>query len=119
MASIFFLNAQPGPISITLNSGTLKVLAGLNDPRKDPFCKLGLKALPDKDVLGAGGVNNLVVNTTGGDTEWTIKLVGIWPGDDLQFLVFVNNVLGRQGILTQGFDIVQTAGPKFVPDQSD
>jgi hypothetical protein len=112
MASTYFLNAQPGQISITLNSGPATVLAGLNDPNNDPFCKLGLRASPDKNVLGTGGVNSLAVNTTDGHTEWKITLRGILPGNDIQFLVFANQVLGRQGIQTHGFEIVQTAGSK-------
>lgn len=110
MASTYFLNTQPGQISITLNSGPATVLAGLNDPNNDPFCKLGLKANPDKNVLGTGGVNSLAVNSHDGNTEWKITLEGILPGNDIQFLVFANQVIGRQGIQTQGFKIVRIAG---------
>jgi hypothetical protein len=114
MASTYFLNAQPGQISINLNEGSAQVLAGLNDPDNNPFCKLDLKPLPDKDVLGTGGVNRLVVITMMGDTEWTITLdmSVIRPNSDIQFLVFANQVLGRQGTLPQGFKIVQTGGRK-------
>lgn len=112
MASTYFLNAQPGQISITLNSGPATVLAGLNDRNDDPFCKLGLKALPDKNVLGTGGVNSLAINSHDGNTEWKITLKGILPGSDIQFLVFANQVLGRQGIQTQGFKIVRITGSK-------
>lgn len=113
MASAYFLNAQPDQISITLNSGSAKALAGLNDPNTDPFCKLGIKPSPDKDFLGLGGVNRLVVRTSVGNTEWTIKL-DVSTGFDIQFLVFANQVIGRQGIQTQGFTITQTASPKSV-----
>ena len=113
MASTYFLNALPGPISISLNSGPETKLAGLNDQNNPPFCKLGLRANPDQNVLGTGRANSLAVNTTVGDTQWTIKLSGILPSDDIQFLVFANRVIGRQGITVQGFEIIQTAGPKM------
>jgi hypothetical protein len=116
MASAYFLNAQPEEISITLNSGATKVLGGLADRDGDPSCELSIKALPAKNVLGLNGINRLAVTTrSAGDTVWTIQLDTnkIRPNFDIQFLVFANQVVGRQGIQTEGFRIVQTAGPKM------
>ncbi|HEX8282672.1 MAG TPA: hypothetical protein VF588_04930 [Pyrinomonadaceae bacterium] len=118
MASTYFLNAnaqsgQTAQISLTLNSGSTITLGGLNDPNKDPFCNFKIGPSPAKDVLGLGGVNTLAVRTNNGNSNWTIKLDRnfITASADIQFLVFVNRVVGRQNRNTQGFTITQTPSP--------
>jgi hypothetical protein len=116
MASAYFLNAQPAHISVTLNSGTTRQLAGLNDQDNDPFYKFDIGPSAAKDVMGLKGDNTLAVRSNNGNTEWTIKFDRgvISINTDIQFLVFVNKVVGRQGIQTKGFIITQTAAPKAV-----
>lgn len=116
MALAYFLNAQPDQISITLNSGSAQLLAGLNDQNNNPYWSFNIGPSPDKDVLGLAGVNTLAVRTNNGNATWSIKLNGtvIAINADIQFLVFVNQVVGRQNQNTQGFTITQTAAPKMV-----
>jgi hypothetical protein len=116
MASAYFLNAQPGQISITLNSGATQQLAGLNDQDNDPSCKFDIGPSPTKDVMGLKGDNTLVVRTNNVDSQWTIKFDRgvISINTDIQFLVFGNKVVGRQGIQTKGFIITQTAASQTV-----
>ena len=120
MASAYFLNAnaqtgQTAQLSLTLNSGSTIKLGGLNDQDNDPFCNFKIGPSPAKDVLGLGGVNTLVVRSNNGDTNWTIKLDrNVAPNTDIQFLVFVNRVIGRQGRSTRGFTITQAPSSKTV-----
>lgn len=120
MASAYFLNAnaQPDPagqISLTLNSGSTILLGSLNSQGKDPYYNFNIGPSPAKDVLGLGGVNTLVVRTNNVNSNWTIKLDRNVARDaDIQFLVFFNRVVGRQGRNTQGFTITQTSSPMMV-----
>jgi hypothetical protein len=116
MASAYFLNAQPGQISITLNSGATQQLAGLNDQDNDPSCKFDIGPSPAKDVMGLKGDNTLAVRTNNVDSQWTIKFDKsvISINTDIQFLVFGNKVVGRQGIQTKGFTITQSAASQTV-----
>ena len=107
MAKTYFLNAQNGEISIELNSGSKHVLAALNSESEDPFCSLDLRANKNKDVLGTDAVNNLTVITTRqkDSINLVIEMDGIQPDKDIQFLLFDNQVLARQGMTAKGFKI--------------
>lgn len=105
MANTYFFNAQNGGISVELNSGQKHVLPALG--QKDPFVSLGLSATQAKDVLGTDDANTVVVITgeTADSISWTVNMAGIRPNDDIQFLVFDNQLLARQGSTVQGFTI--------------
>jgi hypothetical protein len=107
VAKAYFLNAQSNIISIELNSGQKHELTALNDTSSgsDPVCSLGLNASIDKDVLGTSGKNNLIVVTENQakSIAWVIEMTQILPDEDVQFLVFENDVKARQGSTTRGF----------------
>lgn len=107
VAKTYFLNAQSEKIAVELNAGAKHMLAELTNETENTFCVFDLKANIDKDVLGTGGTNNLVVTTTGQaqSITWVIKMTGIKPDEDIQFLVFENRLLARQGSTTNGFII--------------
>lgn len=109
MAKAYFLNAQSGEISIQLNAGPAHMLAALDDQSKNPYWPLDLAANKDKDILGTNADNSLVVITTGKKNaiDWRISMQGILPNEDIQFLVFDNQLLARQRDTVNGFDIRQ------------
>lgn len=106
MANTYFLNAQNKQISIKLNSGPSHVVAALDAEEGNP-CQLNLGATRAEDVLGTESLNEFVVTTTDQSESitWKIQMTGITVGQDIQFLVFANSVLARQGGKPDGFTI--------------
>jgi hypothetical protein len=110
MANAYFLNSQNGEISIGLNIPLPNhALAALDSESNNPWCSLGLAASQDKDVLGTNSANRLAVNTLGqaNSVIWSIEMEGIAPNEDIQFLVFENQLLARQGSAVKGFKIAR------------
>lgn len=110
MANSYFVNAQNGQISVELNSGQKHVVPALT--QANPVVSLGLAATQAKDVLGTGDANTVVVTTeqVANSISWTVTMSGILPNEDIQFLVFDNCLLARQGSTVQGFSISQDSG---------
>jgi hypothetical protein len=110
MASAYFLNGQTQAISIGVNSPVAThPLAGLMDQNNDPFVSVGLAANAGKDVVGTDATNEIVVTTTGqaDSISWNVTMSQITPDQDIQFLVFENQLLARQGSTSAGFTIQQ------------
>src|SRR5262245_46204746 len=107
MASAYFLNGQIQVISVAVNSGLPRTLFGLMDQNNDPFLYFALAANPAIDVVGTGASNDIVVTTTeqGKSVSWNVTMSAIAPDQDIQFLVFENQLLARQGSTTAGFNI--------------
>jgi hypothetical protein len=107
MASAYFLNGQIQAISVAVNSGSPHLLGGLMDQNNDPFVSVGLAANVDMDVVGTGATNEIVVITTerAESVVWDVTMSAITPNQDIQFLVFENELLARQGSTTAGFTI--------------
>jgi hypothetical protein len=109
MASVYFLNGQAQAISVAVNSGPPHVLGGLLDQNNDPFVSVGLGANAGMDVVGTGATNEILVITTehAESIGWNVTMSEITPDQDIQFLVFENQLLARQGSTSAGFTIQQ------------
>ena len=116
MAKVYLLNAlasttQDPTISVQLNAGQPQPLKGLNSPDAPPYCTFPLGANADKSAFGVGSTNFLIIRATGQAwaVQWQIKVnPGVVTADqDIQFLIFENQLLGRQGGTVTGFTITQ------------
>lgn len=113
MANAYFLNAQgaaqTADISVTVNSGSAHVLSGFKAAPQTSFVHLPLGPNKGKDILGTDDVNEVVVTTlnTSQQVVWQVSMTGISPNNDIQFLVFENTLVARQGSTVSGFAVTR------------
>ena len=114
MPNVYFLNAQDAVISVQLNSGQAQKLIGFADPdpKQSPYCSFSLAASVDKNVFGTGGDNLVIIESlaTSKSQGWKITtsanpLNKILPDKDIQILILQNQLIARQGSVTDGFKV--------------
>ncbi|MCF2870408.1 hypothetical protein L0664_04955 [Octadecabacter sp. G9-8] len=102
--------ALPGSTgaSVSLNGGQARLLQGLVPGTTPEFVSYDVGPNKDVNVLGLTDENTVVITTTGTDSiSWSVKVTGIDGFNDIQFLVFENKLVGRQGPKIDGFDITK------------
>lgn len=107
MASAYFLNCQTPSVTLGVNGGLPAPINGFQDQNDYPVALVGLALAKDGNVLGTSATNTVEINSMTSDgRKWQVQMgSGINSTQDMQFLVFENRLIGRQGSNLSGFVI--------------
>ena len=102
----YFLNTTPGPLVMILNSGQAVTLAAWGKPG----CTWSYPFAPGTAADQLGTANKIYVQGSGMQAQWsvTVDTTVVTLTRDVQFLMFLDTLTGRQDVTLDGFSITRS-----------